>query len=177
MTSYVLLFDIDGCIADWSHRLHHIEITKIEGNQPIDIRPIMDPKPYADWDAFYAAMPDDPVLPGATIWNLLANQAAMIQKAVIAKALNIEYPVCDILTCRPEKMRAVTVDWLERNGLMLPRALHMRADDDNRPHHEIKLEMYRQHYAGKEEVLAFYDDNADTIAAFKALGITCYHVQ
>ena len=164
--SYCILWDLDGCIADWSHRLHYINNGETFPQQKRE-----------NIDAFYAAMPDDPVMPGAAIWNLLANQAAMIQKAVIAKALNVDYPVCDILTCRPEKMRAVTLDWFERNGLMLPRALHMRADDDNRPHHEIKLEMYRQHYAGKEEVLAFYDDNADTIAAFKALGITCYHVQ
>lgn len=160
MNSYVILWDIDGCIADWSHRLPLIQ-------PPIGM--------VADWHSFYEAMPHDRTLPGAVIWNLLANQAAMIQKAVAEKALDMDYPVLDVLTCRPNKMRAVTVDWFERNGLMLPRAMHMRADDDNRPHHVIKTEIYREHYEGKEDVLCVVDDNAETIAAFRALGIPACH--
>lgn len=157
---YAIAFDLDGVIADWSHRLPLIQPT----NGMV-----------SDWHSFYEAMPDDPTLPGAVVYNLLANQSAMIQQAVIAKALNIDIPCVDVLTCRPEKMRAVTLEWFERNGLMLPRAMHMRADDDDRPHAEIKVEMWRQHYES-DELLGIFEDNAAAIAAFKELGVATFHV-
>ena len=166
MSAYAIIFDLDGCLADWSHRLHYIEIKG----------PVMDPKPNADWDAFYDAMPDDPVLPGAVLYNLLVNQSRFLQRQVALGKGSFDVPVVDILTCRPEKMRAVTESWFERNGLLKPRAMHMRADDDDRPHAEIKLEMYRQHYLGKEEVIAVFDDNPDIIAAFRSAGVMAYHV-
>lgn len=161
---YVLLFDIDGVLADWSHRLHFI---KRQNWQDIFL---------PDWDAFYAAMPDDPVLPGAIIYNLLVGQSRFLHRQVSLGKAACEYPVVDCVTCRPEKMRCVTVDWFERNGLLQPRVIHMRRDDDMRPHHEIKVEIWKKHYERVETVLAIFDDNAETIAAFKELGVTAYHV-
>ena len=157
MAGYAILWDLDQCIADWSHRLPLREA----GN----------------WTDFYAEIPNDPTLPGAVLWNLLANQARMLEQAVIQKALNIDYPVLDVLTCRPERMREATVKWFEDNGLLQPRVMHMRRDDDIRPPQEIKVEMWRKHYEGVEEVLALFEDNADTIEAFREIGITCYHVR
>lgn len=153
MAGYVIAFDIDGVLADWSHRVGNMK---------------------TDPEAFYEAMPRDPTLPGAVLWNLLANQAAMLQKAIQERQLDIDWPALDILTCRPEKMRSVTLEWFERNGLMLPRAMHMRADDDDRLHSEIKLEMYRNHYEGKEEVVGLFDDNTETVEIFRGVGVPCY---
>jgi FMN phosphatase YigB (HAD superfamily) len=49
MKNYIILFDIDGVLADWSHRLH------LEKGS----------------DEFYAAMQDDPILPSTVIYNLM----------------------------------------------------------------------------------------------------------
>ncbi len=55
------LFDIDGTLADLSHRLHHIQ---------------KDPK---DWDAFFSACPDDaPIEPICELARALSSAAPII---------------------------------------------------------------------------------------------------
>ena len=175
--NYVILFDLDGVIADWSHRLPYIQLNKLDADTPIDLSPANDPKPYADWDAFYAAMPDDPIIEaGATLYNLLATQCLVLGHAIREKQIEADTPFIDLISCRPEKMRQVTLDWLNKNELIMPRNLHLRADNDDRPHWRIKLDMYEQFYEGRETVLVVFEDNAETIAAFRGMGITCYQV-
>ena len=158
MRAYAFLFDLDGVIADWRPRLKHRDA--------------------GDWDTFYKEMPYDEVLPaGAVTYNLMATQCRILGHAIREKGLDADAPMVDIVTCRPEKMRAVTITWLASNGLIMPRNLHMRPDDDERPHHEIKLDMYRQFYEGKEAVMALFEDNLDIIQAFEAIGITCVHMR
>ena len=180
MNAYALIFDIDGCIADWSHRLHYIRDFEVKGMRALGGLQVNQdrwyPLPNPDLDAFYAAMPDDPVLPGAVIYNLLVNQSRYLHRQVSLGKVSAEWPAVDVISCRPEKTRAVTVEWFERNGLLQPRAMHMRADDDDRPHAEIKLEIYKEFYLGREEVVALFDDNAETIAAFREVGVPCYQV-
>lgn len=178
MKSYVFLFDLDMVLADWTHRLPLIHITKIDGDTPMDISPANDPKPIADWDGFYAAMPRDPVIPaGCVLYNFLVTQAQIVGHAVEAAGKELqgaEVPYVDVITCRPERTRQVTMEWFVANGLLAPRRMHMREDLDVRPHHEIKMEMYQKYYAGKEEVLCLWDDNEDTIRAFRSIGVTVY---
>jgi hypothetical protein len=158
LRSYAILFDLDGVIADWRRRLHYRD----EG----------------DWDRFYAEMQYDEPLPGgAIVYNLLAMQCRLLGRGIHEKGLDVDVPMVDIVTCRPEKMRATTVAWLASNGMVMPRNLHMRPDGDERPPAEIKLDMYRQFYADRESVLALFEDNAETIAAFEAIGIACLHVR
>ncbi len=160
MKSYVFLVDLDGVMADWSHRL-----PLIHQEQP-------------DWEAFYAAMPADPVIPaGCVLFNFLVTQSQIIGHAIAAGNVHgAEVPFVDVVTCRPERTRQVTMEWFTANGLLAPRHMHMREDMDTRPHHIIKLDMYRQHYDGKEEVLVLFEDNTDTIKAFRDIGITVYQV-
>jgi hypothetical protein len=160
MTGYALLFDLDMVLADWSHRL-----------------PLIQQEP-PDREAFYAAMPADPPIPaGVVLYNMLITQAQIIGHAIQAgNVQGAEVPFVDVLTCRPERTREVTMQWFVDNGLLAPRAMHMREDLDVRPHHLIKLDMYRKHYDGKEEVLVLFEDNADTIKAFRDIGITVYQV-
>ena len=155
ISSYVLLFDIDGVIADWSAHYHLINQGK--------------------HDEYYAAVANFPVLPaGATVYNLLATQCRLLGNILQqdSKAQS-DIPFVDIVTCRPEKMRATTLTWLTAHGMIMPRNLHMRADDDRRPHAQIKLDMYRQFYEGKEAVICLFEDNLETIKVFQAAGVPC----
>jgi hypothetical protein len=157
LKSYAILFDLDGTIIDIGHRLKHLR------------------KPVPDWDAFYAAADSDDLIPGgAVIYNLIATQARMLGHAIKEGGHDAEIPFVDIITWRPERMRPQTIAWLATCGLIMPRALHMRADDDNRHGEAVKLDMFERHYDGKENVLAVFEDNPLVIRVFREIGIHCY---
>lgn len=159
--SYSFVFDLDGVLADWTHRLMY------------------------DGEKFYEEMLNDPAIPaGAVLFNMLVTQAQIIGhaiqhgKEVGVELQSAEVPFVDIWTCRPERTRLITQEWLGHAGLLMPRRILMRDDLDVRPHHRIKMEWYRNFYESKgEQVFLIFEDNADTIKAFRDEGITVYQTQ
>lgn len=159
--AYVFLFDIDMVLADWRPGRKFVDCDK------------------PDWPAYYQTLPDFPVIPaGAVLFNFLVTQSQIIGHAIQAGKGDLpegaEIPYVDVITCRPERTREATMNWFVANALLAPRQMHMREDMDGRPHHLIKLDMYRKHYEGKEEALILFEDNADTIRAFRDIGVTVY---
>lgn len=104
----IAVFDLDGVLADVRHRLHLLATS---------------PK---NWDAFFAAAADDP---------LLDEGASLVRE--LATSDEIRY-----LTGRPERSRALTEAWLARHALP-PGVLTMRPDGDHRPARVFKLEQLR----------------------------------
>lgn len=153
---YAFLFDIDGVLADCSKSIHHYNAGNIQ--------------------EFHKEMAMFPIIhAGVVLYNFLVTQAQIIGHAITHGNIEgAEVPFVDLITARPERMRQTTMEWFESNGLLAPRNLHMRADDDFRDPSTIKLEIYHKHYFAKEEVLMLFEDNAETIRAFRDLGITCY---
>jgi hypothetical protein len=96
--------DIDGVLADVRHRLHHVRT------------------PPKDWDAFFAAAPEDP---------LLEKGHETVTK--LAEVFEIVY-----LSGRPERCRDDTVDWLRRHDLPEGRVL-LRRPGDHRPARLVKV--------------------------------------
>ncbi len=110
------IFDIDGTLADASHRLHLLP----KGNREKDgITP--------SWEAFFAAAVDDVPIPAV---RELCN--------IVAHAM----PVF-LVTGRPEKDRELTQTWLEKHGIRYA-ALFMRPDGDRRPDTEVKFEEFQR---------------------------------
>lgn len=137
--SSLVVFDIDGVLADVSHRLHHLART---------------PK---NWPAFFAAAPDDPPL----------------QEGVsLAQRLSAQHEVL-YLTGRPESLRAVTQDWLDRHGLP-PGRLVMRRRGDFRPARVAKLDLLTS-IAGHERVHAMVDDDPSVVEALNCAGYAVLH--
>lgn len=98
--------DIDGVLADVRHRLQHVTAS---------------PK---DWDAFFAAAPQDPLL-----------EQGRDTVSRLGEAFDIVY-----LSGRPERCREDTVTWLRRHGL--PEGpLHLRPGGDRRPARLLKIEV------------------------------------
>jgi hypothetical protein len=93
----VVVLDIDGVLADVRHRLGYLSRR---------------PK---DWDGFFGAAAEDPLLPAG---------AAVAHDA--AANFDIVY-----LTGRPERIRRVTARWLQHHGLPTGQLL-MRGDNDRR---------------------------------------------
>lgn len=130
----IAVIDLDGVVADVRHRLHHL-----------DRRP-------SDWDAFFAGIPDDPVLPeGRAVVDQLAADHDIVY-----------------LTGRPERTRPATGAWLRRHRL--PRGeLIMRRDGDRRPARVAKPSLLRTLSAGRT-VAVVVDDDPDVCAALTKQG-------
>lgn len=155
----VLIFDMDGTLADQGHRQHHLT------------------EDDSGWEAYFADMEkDEPIVAGATIFNLLATQCKVLGNLIRTHKLDDPLIYVDILTGRPERFRERTVAWMETWGFITPRALHMRPDDDHRPDNILKIEMYERLYKGKETVLAVFEDRERCVKAWRAAGVPCYQV-
>ena len=117
------VFDLDNTLADTAHRQHFLER-----------------KP-RDWDAFFAAAPQDPPI---------AEGIALVRES--AKECEVRY-----LTGRPERCRRDTLDWLAAHGLPEGR-VYMRRNDDRRPARRTKLEILRR-LAQSREIRVLVDDD------------------
>ena len=128
------VIDLDGVVADVRHRLHHL-----------DARP-------RDWNAFFAAMSDDPVLPeGRAVVDRLAADHEIVY-----------------LTGRPERTRPATEAWLKRHRL--PRGdVIMRRERDRRPARVTKPALLRKLAAGRQ-IAVVVDDDPEVCAALTADG-------
>ena len=108
MKSYVFLIDLDGVLADWSHRL-----------------PLIQQEP-EDRESFYAAMPNDPAtmirsLPNVLSVSILVYFDMAHRLAFAAAVAEYEHepdPVvrvgCDVVKCRATDIPGVDNDGLGR---------------------------------------------------------------
>ncbi|MFI6335787.1 hypothetical protein [Streptomyces sp. NPDC050535] len=130
------VFDLDGTLADSAHRQRFLE---------------REPR---DWDAFFAAAPQDPPL---------AEGVAMALESAVE---------CEVvyLTGRPERCRRDTLDWLAAQALPEGR-LWMRRDDDRRPARRTKLEILRR-LARDHEIRVLVDDDELVCADAARAGFT-----
>jgi hypothetical protein len=129
----VAVFDIDNTLADTAHRQRFLER-----------------KP-RDWEAFFAAAPQDPPL---------AEGIALALRT--AEECELFY-----LTGRPARCRRDTLDWLAAQGLPEGR-VSMRADGDRRPARVTKLELLRELALGREIRMLVDDDELVCQAAEQA---------
>lgn len=128
------VIDLDGVVADVRHRLGFLR------------------GPRKDWDAFFAAAADDPVL---------AEGRAVVER--LASDHEIVY-----LTGRPERTRAATEDWLARHGLPRGRVI-MRREGDRRPARAVKPRLLASLGRGRT-VAVVVDDDAAVCAAYERDG-------
>lgn len=128
------VFDLDGTLADVQPRLHHLRR-----------RP-------RDWDAFFAAVPDD--LP-------LAEGVALAREA--ARDCDVAY-----VSGRPERCRGDTLAWLRAHGLP-PGELRMRREDDRRPARQAKVQLLRRLARGRV-VAVVVDDDPQVCDAYEREG-------
>ena len=128
------VFDVDGVLADVRHRLVHVERR---------------PK---DWDAFFAAAPQDPPL---------AEGVALARAS--AEDCEVVY-----VTGRPERCRQDTLDWFRQHGLPEGR-LAMREHGDRRPARVAKPQLLRR-LAGGRTVAVVVDDDLAVCDAYEKAG-------
>ena len=131
----VAVIDLDGVVADVRHRLQHIEGAA------------------KDWVAFFAGIPDDPVLPeGRAVVDRLATDHELIY-----------------LTGRPERTRSDTEAWLRLHRL--PHGtLIMRRDGDHRPARVAKPGLLRRYAERGRTIAVVVDDDPQVCDAIEKRG-------
>jgi hypothetical protein len=136
------IFDLDGVLSDAAVRQHFIE------------RP-----GWRDWDAFFAACGDDP---------LLEETAALLH--LLDPTLGIV-----LLTARPLWVQPETMSWLARYELrwdvliMRPYGDYLRAPDFKRE------SLWDLRSAGWDVKLAFEDDPRN-LMMFRSEGVPCVYI-
>ena len=142
------IFDIDGTIADCTHRLHYIEGEK------------------KNWQAFYDACKDDEPIKQTIrlLWRLHESGAQIIfitgrpEKTRKATALWLKKHVFGLYTVKPEIR------------------LYMRSDGDYRQDKDVKEEIYKNTDWGMFRIEAVFEDRKQCVDMWRRLGLTCYQV-
>ena len=136
-----VIFDLDGVLSDAASRQHFLE----RGRR--------------DWDAFFEACGDDPLIEEVAILLHLLEPSLIIV----------------LLTARPLRVRPQTLKWLERYGLRWD-LLIMRDFGDYQAAPSFKqmtvMEL-REH--GIEPKLAFEDDRRN-LEMFRYEGVPCVYI-
>jgi phosphatidate phosphatase APP1 len=148
----VYLIDIDGTLADTSHRQWVLD----------------DPRPHKNWELFFCLAVDDKPFPH--MQGLL--DALEARDCETGEPQNIIIYVSG----RPERYRQLTKAWLLRHGFPEGDLLYMRNDGDHRPDHIVKRELLDLLRAdGFTPVMAF-DDRNSVVKMWREAGVPCAQV-
>ena len=146
------VLDLDGVVADVRHRLPLLHRRDAAGGRAVRAGRAPRGPGRADWAAFFAGAGDDPVLD---------------EGRAVAERLALDHDVV-YLSGRPEHLRAVTEEWLQRHGLPDGRVL-LRPEGDRRPARVLKREVVRR-LARERPVSVVVDDDREVAAALEAAG-------
>lgn len=155
----IYLIDIDGTIADCSHRLHFID-----GSDFI-------PTPYAvftpDWNSFFKACVDDAPI----------NPVIEVVKALRERGGNLIV----FITGRSLLVQAETCHWLSSHGLPVSlQNLYMRTQGDHRPDRLVKSELFDRFLRDRDisdtSGIIVLDDRDQVVQMWRKRGIRCFQV-
>jgi hypothetical protein len=79
-------------------------------------------------------------------------------------------------TGRSDGCRAETAGWLDRHVGVPYEALHMRAAGDGRRDAAVKADIFDRHVRHAYRVLGVFDDRAQVVRMWRALGLTVFQV-
>ena len=140
------IFDIDGTIADCSHRLHFIA-----GR-------------HKDWDAFYAACKNDRAIPDVVCLLRLLTAHNIAILFITGRPQRI--------SDQTERWLIEVADY----KLSLDSCIKMRKDGDHRPDYIVKREIYEQEIKDKYDVVGVFEDRDSCVKMWRELGLTCFQV-
>ena len=147
----IIVCDIDGTIADVSHRLHYL----YDGKGPNRVK-----KEDRDWDAFFDRCNKD---------ALIESTKEKVLKA--AKDYGVPHEHVIFVTARPELYRQKTHKWLRENMSEFPaNFLIMRGENDRRPDYTTKEEIYHRFLKNKN-IVKLFDDRPAVIEMWRKHGL------
>lgn len=85
------------------------------------------------------------------------------------------------LTCRPEKHRQPTKDWLWKHGIHHTYLLLMRQDGDTTPSEELKVMQLEKFFGSRQavldSVLFVLEDRDKVVKALREYGLNCWQTR
>jgi phosphoglycolate phosphatase-like HAD superfamily hydrolase len=136
-----VVFDLDGVLSDAAGRQHLLAW------------------PRRDWDAFFDAVGEDPVID---------------EVAAVLAALDPGLHVV-LLTARPLRVQRHTVGWLERNELRWD-LLIMRDHGDYDYAREFKRRTVDELRAARLEPQLAFEDDRRNVEMFRGAGVPCVYI-
>lgn len=150
-----VIFDLDGTLADISHRLHFIQPTTLKQKCKATIGEFL-----PDWDNFnMECWKDEPKPHVIELLKMCKHYGKSIA----------------IFSGRMETARRRTVDWLARHDIVFD-VLEMRASKDYRSDTDVKKEMFEKHFE-KKDIWFVVDDRDKVVNLWRDLGLTCFQCQ
>lgn len=146
----LILFDIDGTLADISHRLHFVKHPPHVEGEWIDWTP--------DWDSFH-----DP--------EQVAKDLPIPEMVQIHNTLETANHEIHYVTGRPIELWDTTDSWLTANLIRSSPDLWMRPSGDHRPDYQIKeeiLETIKTDYCMPDLAI---DDRQQVVDMWRSHGI------
>lgn len=141
-----IIFDIDGTLADLSHRLKWVS------------------GEVKDWERFYQDVcGDEVIVPIAQLFALYASSLPSSSKLIC-------------ITGRPERTRSATLKWFREKIGPEPDAIYMRKDHDFRPDVEIKREWVEKLREEGHNIILAFEDRDRVVKMYRDLGIQCCQV-
>ena len=138
-----VIVDLDGVLSDAAGRQHFLDGSR--GRR--------------DWQAFFSASGDDPLI------EELNRLLSLLDPALIIV----------LLTARPTTVRAQTLAWLDRYGVRWD-LLIMRPEREYQPSVDFKQSMVGPlREVGLDLRIAFEDDRRN-VAMFRGCGIPCVYI-
>lgn len=112
-----------------------------------------------DWYAYHTAGAAD---------NVNEDMACLVDALNCTDLYNLV-----VVTCRPEKYRALTMQWLMQHGIEVDELI-MRPDGDTTPSKDLKLILMARHYGQDwaKMVMLAIDDNESVISSYRAMKIS-----
>jgi phosphoglycolate phosphatase-like HAD superfamily hydrolase len=153
MSTPVYVFDIDGTLADCSHRLPHIQ---------------KEPK---DWRSFFAACKYD-----KPINHLikLANDLLRSNATIIFVSGRSDECMMETVKWLHQNIRELSPRISEAPRPLF--RLYMRKAGDHRPDDIVKLELLAEIRANGYEPIMAFDDRDRVVKAWRSAGIPCAQV-
>lgn len=152
----IVIFDLDGTIADIEHRRHLVE-------KPGLFHELSDEEFAAwkpDWDGFFL---------------LCVNDEPKPEVIEICNLLSLKYDII-ILSGRSEVVRKETVAWLAKHGIWNYERLWMRPDEDYTPDEVLKLDWLNKLFAEGKKVRMVFDDRDKVVSMWRSQGLQCFQV-
>lgn len=141
-----VIVDLDGTIADNTHRFHFIDKTK---NSKVD------------WVSYFLACDKD---------------SAKKPVIDTVNALKLQGYDIHIFSARGDISRIKTESWLSEQGVLYDRLTMRKMDSytpDELLKRSWLLELYPDY---KEEILCVFDDRNKVVAMWRELGLLCFQV-
>jgi phosphoglycolate phosphatase-like HAD superfamily hydrolase len=136
-----VVFDMDGVLSDAAGRQHYLE------------------RPRRDWEAFFAACGDDPLI----------EEVARLLDVIDATHRIV------LLTARPQRVQRQTLGWLARYALRWDLLIMRDYGDYQAATHFKRRSVAELRDQGFDLRLAFEDDRRN-VAMFHQQGIPCVYI-